>query len=138
MNTIKQGQSFLTRYRTNIIEKLKSIDLFLKTKPCPYDKKETAKILELPYDEFEKIISEYNIDAITPHTFVLIMKSGSSELCRAFRRELECGLTDTYTPDQVSYIYNIDIDIVLNAYAVMGVSALHKGLLETLFSNIYV
>lgn len=138
MNTIKQGQPFLTRYRTNIIDKLKTIDLFLKTQPWPYDKKEAAKVLALPYDEFEKIAAEQNIDTITPQNFALIMKNGSGELCRAFRRELECGMPDTYTPDQVSYIYNIDIDTVLNAYAEMGVSALHRGLLETLFSNIYV
>ena len=69
---------------------------------------------------------------------MLIMKNGSGEFCRAFKRELECGLTDSYSPEQISYIYDIDIDIVINAFAKMGVSRLHRGLLETLFSNIYV
>ena len=66
------------------------------------------------------------------------MKNGSGELCRMFKRQLECGVTESYSPEQVSYIYDIDIDVVLNAYASMGVCKLHKGLLETLFSNIYI
>ena len=89
-------------------------------------------------DELDKILNENNIKSITPSSFAVIMKNGSGELCRAFKRQLECGVTESYSPEQVSYIYDIDIDVVLNAYASMGVCKLHKGLLETLFSNIYI
>ena len=111
MSTSKQREPYLTHYRNNIMSKLR---------------------------EFDKITSELGIGCITPFSLVLIMKNGSGELCTAFRRQLECGLTDTYSPEQISYIYNIDISIVLKAFSDMGVTLLHKGLLETLFSNIYI
>ena len=112
--------------------------LFLKTKTPPYKKAEVKDILGMTKDELDKILNENNIKSITPSSFAVIMKNGSGELCRAFKRQLECGVTESYSPEQVSYIYDIDIDVVLNAYASMGVCKLHKGLLETLFSNIYI
>lgn len=138
MSTSKQREPYLTHYRTNILSRLREIDIFIKTKPAPYTKKDVLEILNMPSCEFDKITSDLGIACITPFALMLIMKNGSGELCTAFRRELECGLTDSYSPEQVSYIYNIDINIVLRAYADMGVTLLHKGLLETLFSNIYI
>ena len=138
MSITTNSEPYLTRYRANIISRLKTIDLFLKTNTAPYDKRTVCELLGISAEELDKIIDEHKITSITPSAFALIMKNGSGELCRAFKRQLECGLTDSYSPEQVSYIYNLDIDVVLNAYASMGVSRLHKGLLETLFSNIYV
>ena len=132
------AHSYLTRYRINITSKLKEIDVFLKTKPYPYRSDDVCKLLGINNDELKKILDENGICEILPSDFPVIMKNGSGELCRAFKRELECGITDSYSPEQVSYIYDIDIDTVLNAYASMGVSRLHRGLLETLFSNIYI
>ena len=138
MSTTAHDESYLSRYRTNIVYKLETIDLFLKTKTPPYTKAEVRDILGMTKDELDKILNENNIKSITPSSFAVIMKNGSGELCRAFKRQLECGVTESYSPEQVSYIYDIDIDVVLNAYASMGVCKLHKGLLETLFSNIYI
>lgn len=138
MGTTAHDESYLSRYRTNIVSKLETIDLFLKTKTPPYKKAEVRAILGMTKDELDKILNENNIKSITPSSFAVIMKNGSGELCRAFKRQLECGVTELYSPEQVSYIYDIDIDVVLNAYASMGVCKLHKGLLETLFSNIYI
>ena len=132
------AHSYLTRYRINITSKLKEIDVFLKTKPYPYQNDDVCKLLGINNDELKKILDENGIFEILPSDFPVIMRNGSGELCRAFKRELECGITDSYSPEQVSYIYDIDIDTVLNAYASMGVSRLHRGLLETLFSNIYI
>ena len=138
MGTTAHDESYLSRYRTNIVSKLETIDLFLKTKTPPYKKAEVRAIFGMTKDELDKILNENNIKSITPSSFAVIMKNGSGELCRAFKRQLECGVTESYSPEQVSYIYDIDIDVVLNAYASMGVCKLHKGLLETLFSNIYI
>ena len=138
MSTTAHDESYLSRYRTNIVYKLETIDLFLKTKTPPYKKAEVRDILGMTKDELDKILNENNIKSITPSSFAVIMKNGSGELCRAFKRQLECGVTESYSQEQVSYIYDIDIDVVLNAYASMGVCKLHKGLLETLFSNIYI
>ncbi|MDD5945102.1 MAG: hypothetical protein PUD43_05235 [Clostridia bacterium] len=131
-------EPYLNHYRTNIMSRLEAIDLLIKTKPSPYDRTEVSDLLGIPRDELDRIAAENSISSITPQSLAVIMKNGSGELCGAFRRELECGLTDTYTPEQISYIYNIDIDDVLNACASMGVCRLHRGLLETLFSTIYI
>ena len=138
MSTSKQREPYLAHYRTNILSRLREIDLFIKTKPAPYSKNDVLSLLDMSSEEFDRITAELGIVCITPFSLVLIMKNGSGELSTAFRHELECGLTDSYSPEQISYIYNIDIDIVLKAYADMGVIQLHKGLLETLFSNIYI
>ena len=138
MGTTAHDESYLSRYRTNIVSKLETIDLLIKTKTPPYKKAEVRDILGMTKDELDKILNENNIKSITPSSFAVIMKNGSGELCRMFKRQLECGVTESYSPEQVSYIYDIDIDVVLNAYASMGVCKLHKGLLETLFSNIYI
>ncbi|MEA4967303.1 hypothetical protein SDC9_90073 [bioreactor metagenome] len=138
MSAIEQYKPYLTKYQNNIIPRLKEIDLFLKTKPSPYTKKDTLALLKISNEELEELMKKNNISKITSESFMVIMKNGSDELCRVFKRELERGLTNYYSPEQVSYIYNIDIDIILNAYAQMGVTKLHHGLLETLFSNIYI
>jgi len=138
MSATKQCRPYLTDYQRNIIPRLKNIDLFLKTKPSPYTKKDTIKLLQISNLELEELMAKNNIKEINSETFMILMKNGSDELCRIFKRELECGLTTYYSPEQVSYIYNIDIDIILNAYAQMGVTKLHHGLLETLFSKVYI
>ena len=130
--------TFLSKYRSDIFFPLKAIDMFLKTSTPPYDMNKVAELLHISEKELKTIMNEKGITLITPEAFSLIMKNGSGELCRAFRRELECGLTDTYSPEQVSYIYSLDIDDVLNAYASMGIFRLDKGLLETLFSRIVI
>ena len=38
MGTTAHDESYLSRYRTNIVSKLETIDLFLKTKTPPYIK----------------------------------------------------------------------------------------------------
>lgn len=138
MSTTKQCRPYLTNYQNNIVPRLNEIDLFIKTKPSPYTKKDTIKLLNISNRELEELMKKNGITEITSEAFMIIMKNGSDELCRIFKRELEWGLTKYYSPEQVSYIYNIDIDIILNAYAQMGVSKLHHGLLETLFSNVYI
>lgn len=138
MSTSKHREPYLDHYRANILSRLREIDLFIKTRPAPYSFSDAAEILGLSPSELEKITSELGIACITPFSLALIMKNGSGELCTAFRRELECGLTDSYSPEQISYIYNIDIDVVLRAFDNMGVARLHRGLLETLFSGIYI
>lgn len=138
MSNIKQCRPYLVSYQNNIVRRLKEIDLFLKTKSSPYTKSDTIKLLQISDDELEKLMKENNITHITPESFIFIMKNGSDELCQTFKRELECGMTDYYSPEQISYIYNIDIDIILNTYAQMGITKLHPGLMETLFNNIYI
>lgn len=138
MSNIKQCRPYLASYQNNIVRRLKEIDLFLKTKSSPYTKSDTIELLQISDEELEEVMKENNITHITPESFIVIMKSGSDELCRIFKRELECGMTEYYSPEQISYIYNIDIDVILNAYAQMGITKLHPGLMETLFSNIYI
>jgi len=53
MSTIKQCRPYLTNYQRDIIPRLKEIDLFLKTTPSPYTKKDTVKLLKISNNELE-------------------------------------------------------------------------------------
>ena len=75
MSTSKQREPYLTHYRTNILSKLREIDLFIKTQPAPYSKERVIKILDMPSSEFDRITSELGIGCITPFSLVLIMKT---------------------------------------------------------------
>ena len=55
MGTTAHDESYLSRYRTNIVSKLETIDLFLKTKTPPYKKAEVRAILGMTKDELDKI-----------------------------------------------------------------------------------
>lgn len=132
------SKTYLSEYRSNISMPLKEIDIFLKTEKSPYNKEKISELLGISPKELKTIMDKNSLSAITPTSLPVIMKNGSSELCRAFKRELEYGLTELYSPEQISYIYSLDIDAVLNAYATLGVYKLHRGLLETLFNNLYI
>ena len=64
MGTTAHDESYLSRYRTNIVSKLETIDLFLKTKTPPYKKAEVRAILGMTKDELDKILNENNIKSV--------------------------------------------------------------------------
>ena len=86
MNTAKQDESYLIRYRTNIMSRLKSIDLFLKTKSSPYCKKDVAELLGITYEELDKITDELKIKNITRSSFMLIMKKYACNTSHTYQR----------------------------------------------------
>lgn len=129
-------ETFLDFYNKTIAPQLAAIDLLLKTKPGCLNTKKAAALLSISEEEVSAIMAEENIKKLDPHSFFLIMKKGSSEICRLFNRELRSGTPLVYSPADISYIYNIDIDIVFDACKKIGISSFDRITLPILFSQL--
>ena len=107
--------SYIYKYKKDVEPYLKEIDIFLKTNSQPFILEDVAKVLNISYVEAKKIIENNNIDNINKKAFFIIMQNGSSNICLIFSRILKMGIPEIYSPNDISYIYNIDINSVLNA-----------------------
>lgn len=129
-------KTFLDVYNETIAPKLMAIDLLLKTETNQLDLAKVSAALSLPDDEVIQIMRQEEISVLNSQTFFLIMKQGSSEICRLFNRELRCGTPNTYTPADISYIYNIDIELIFDACKKIGLSSFDSITIPLLFANL--
>ena len=129
-------KTFLSVYRQNIAPRISELDIFLKTEEEPYDISDTARLLNITNGEINTIMSVHNIEEINRSTLPLIMKNCPDEFCRMFKRMLECGIPGKYFSEQISYIYNIDIEKVSDAFKKLNISVVYSDRLEELFENI--
>lgn len=111
----KKPKNYWELYNQTYAPKFQEIDITLKAEPTSITVDKVCRLLSLSTKEVEGIIAKNKITALNPRTFIEIMRNGSSEICRLFKRQISCGVWDNYTPWQISYIYDIDIDIVLSA-----------------------
>ena len=131
-------KSYFDMYQSLISPQLKEIDIFIKCQQAPYSVKAIAKLLQISQEEVMQIMQEQNIIFLDKGGLIRIMKAGSSDICRMFSRILKSGIPKKYLPNDISYIYNIDIDKVLNACEKMGISVFNEHTLMILLSNIYL
>ena len=129
-------KTFLSVYRQNIAPRISELDIFLKTEEEPYDLSDTARLLNITNGEINTIMSVHNIEEINRSTFPVIMKNCPDEFCRMFKRMLECGIPGKYFSEQISYIYDIDIEKVSDAFKKLNISFIPANRLEELFENI--
>lgn len=129
-------KTFLSVYRNSIAPRISELDIFLKTEKEPYTAFDTSQLLNITEDEINTIMSVHNIPEINKNTFPLIMKNCPDEFCRMFKRMLECGIPGKYFPEQISYIYDIDIEKVSDAFNKLNTSVVYSDTLEELFENI--
>ena len=129
-------KTFLSVYRQNIAPRISELDIFLKTEEEPYDISDTARLLNITNGEINTIMSVHNIEEINRSTFPVIMKNCPDEFCRMFKRMLECGIPGKYFSEQISYIYDIDIEKVSDAFKKLNISFIPANRLEELFENI--
>lgn len=134
MNGLK---TFMEEYKEKIEPQIKEIDIFIKSHSNPLSKEKSAEILNISENEIEQIMQTENINAINKCNFFKIMQKGSSPMCRLFARQLQRGF-GTYTPEDVSYIYDIDVSIVLDASKKIGIFQFDDALLKLLFENMIV
>lgn len=129
-------KTFLSVYRQNIAPRISELDIFLKTEEEPYDISDATRLLNITNGEINTIMSVHNIEEINRSTLPLIMKNCPDEFCRMFKRMLECGIPGKYFSEQISYIYNIDIEKVSDAFKKLNISFIPANRLEELFENI--
>lgn len=131
-------QTFLEYFQQMIQPQLAAIDLFLKTEEPPYGTEAVASLLGVAQGEIEAILAREKISLVTKGVFLRLMRQGSSPLCRMLDRELRCGSPECYSPELVSYIYDLDVSDVQAAAEKLGESSFSGGRLAELFGQIQV
>lgn len=99
-------------YQTIISPKLSEIDLFIKTNDAPYDYDIVGELLNISRRDILRILEDNNTKNINRSMFFHIMSHSNSFICGLYRRIVELGNPLVYTRNDISYIYNIDIDIL--------------------------
>lgn len=130
--------TFLEYFQQMIQPQLAAIDLFLKTEEPPYAAQATAALLGVATSEIENLLAQEKLSLITKGIFLQLMRRGSSPLCRMLDREIRYGSPECYSPEAVSYIYDLDIGDVLAAAESLGESSFEGGRLPELFGYIQV
>lgn len=123
-------------YQKSLAKNLREIDVFLRTQPPPYAEVTVAGLLGLTPERVNQLCKELGVLQLDRVGFLQLMQAGDSPLCRIFARELERGLPRVYSPVDVSYIYDIDIDVVLQACAGLGATQLDPIMLQLLLYSI--
>ncbi|MEA4816711.1 MAG: hypothetical protein VB120_07635 [Lachnospiraceae bacterium] len=131
-------KSFWDQYEAEIMPKLKEIDIFMKSNTENIGINEVSDLLYISKNEIKEIMQAEKIYDIDRTAFFKIMKKGTSPICRMFTRELERGLPNNYSPADISYIYDIEINKVLNACAKMGSMRINSYNIHEFFSHIKI
>ena len=130
--------NFWEKYTSEISPKLEEIDIYMRSGTDYYDADEVSRLLYIPKEEVKSIMEKENLKRLDKNTFFVIMKKGSSKLCTMFSRELSLGIPSSYTPDDISYIYDLDIEKVLKACKRIGKSSFTVCAPRELFLNIEI
>lgn len=125
-------------YEQNIEAKLKAIDIFLKTTTPPYSSSEVTNLLHITLEDLEDIMSKNHIPFLNMVGFFSIMQTASSYICRLLQREWECSISNHYTPEAISYIYELNPEKVKAAFKQSGITTVTSHNIKELFSYIYV
>lgn len=131
-------QTFLNYYRQRIQPQVAAIDLFLKTEDAPYAPEVVAALLQLSPEEGAAWMAAKKLSLITKGVFFRLLREGSSPLCGMFRRVLDCGLPQQYTPAQIAYIFALPLADVERAAAALGESLFSEAMLPQLFAGILI
>ena len=128
--------TFLEYYEREIMSRLTMADLILKTGQEPYDLTQMLSCLQLSKEQAESLLETALVRGITRSQFLVLLHKGDSDICRMFQRELRCGLPAVYTPAQISYIYDLDLEQVEQAAEQTGLNPCQGKSLSRLFSAI--
>lgn len=127
--------TYLQHYEETIEPQLQQIDVFIKAQD-PITVNSLAQLLSISELEIHNIITEANITQLNKMTFFMIMKKGSSPICKLFDRELERKTFNRYSIEDVSYIYDIPVNKVLKASNTIETDMFNSSNIRTLFSYI--
>lgn len=131
--------TYLDYFNAYLSPKLQQIDLFLKTHEQDHiDLDEVVDLLDITHSEIDDIMHLHELDVISKHSFFIIMYNGSSDICQLFCREISRKMPNAYSPSDISYIYQIPYDHVIEAAEKARIDAITTDNLNELFSHIYV
>ncbi len=124
-------------YAQNIRPKIKNLDIFLKCKRSPYDINEVAELLDMKCSDIKSILNLKEINVINTIDFFNVITHSSSYICRLIQRQWKYISYDSYTPEMVANIYELNIDKVQAAFELLGITSANDYQLSDVFKNIY-
>lgn len=130
--------SFAKVYTNNIESRIKEIDIFLKSTPPPYKLEDVSELLHLDLDDLISTIENQNITVLNIISFFTIIQTSSSYICQLIQRQWKYNDTEHYTPEIVSYIYDLNPNKVRLAFEKSGVSHVGADNIKELFEYIDV
>lgn len=129
---------FAKIYENNIESKIKAIDLFLKTTPTPYNPEDISSLLHIELNDLLSIMKQENISSLDMVAFFKVIQTSSSYICKLIQRQWEHAGVKCYTPEIISYIYELNLDKVRLAFKQCELVCVESHNLKELFSYIYV
>lgn len=129
--------TYLDYYNEKIAPKLRAIDLFFKTEDMnTYTLEIFSNLLDITASEVEDIMQKFDLNEVNKLSFFTVMQYGSSDICRLFSREMQRKSPYFYTYYDISYIYEIPYDVIVEAANKAKIKAITQDTINTLFSNI--
>ncbi len=125
-------------YESNIESKIKEIDIFLKTTSSPYCLEDVSDLLHIETTDLMCILEKENITALNILSFFTIIQTSSSYICQLIQREWRYQASKCYTPEAISYIYDLNLDKVRLAFKESGLPYVTPNNIKQLFDHIYV
>ncbi|MCL1935879.1 MAG: hypothetical protein FWF57_05845 [Defluviitaleaceae bacterium] len=133
----KYFKTFFEFYKMKISPKFGDIDIYLKNEE-ELDIKEISELLYITEEEIKNLMKLRKIKKINRDNFLEIMINGSSYICQLYRREVECGCPDTYTSNQISYIYDLDNLVVEKIFDKLHLKKINQNMLPEILERISV
>lgn len=131
-------QTFLEFYQREIQPKIAAIDIFLKTESQPYTQEQVSELLCLSMTELSNILEQEKLALITKGTFLHLMQTAPSLICRMFHREVSRGMSSLYSVKEISYIYDLELKAVEAAAEKLGKSFFSPAELPLIFGEIVI
>ncbi len=125
-------------YTNNIESRIKEIDIFLKATPPPYKLEDVSNLLHIDLDDLIFIIENKNITSLNIISFFTIVQTSSNYICQLIQREWKYSRIKYYTPEIISYIYDLNPDKVRLAFKQSGLSYVDSNNIKELFQYIDV
>jgi len=129
-------KNFWEYYIKNISPKLEQIDILLKAKSYNIPLKTASLLLNINQKEIESIMLKQNISHITSKNFLSIMLNGKSYICNILKKEYKKNFPQKYSPEDVSYIYNIDYEKTKQAFEFLNAEEMPSKALKAIFIQI--
>lgn len=128
--------NFLEYYNSTICPKLKKLDTTIKSYDTDIDITNLSSLLDISENEINYILKIKNLKTISSGDIITIMLNGSSYLCKIFKKTLNIGCPEYYTAQDLSYIYNLEYDVVKNIFASLNIDKISYSQTHIIFKHI--
>lgn len=132
-------RTYLDYYNKHFANKIKAIDLFLKEIHTDImDSNTVSDLLDISDEEIKIIMSDHNIQEIDKVSFFVLMQNGSSPVCKLFKRELQRKMPHFYSFYDISYIYQIPYEHVVEGAKNANLNSITSENIHELFEHIHM